>query len=43
MILTAQCDDIAGIDMALAFVARHHGEKAAEDVAGYLEYTGDFR
>ena len=41
--LTPQCDDIAGTDMALAYVARHHGEEAAEDVAGFLEYTGDFR
>ena len=31
------------MDMALAFVARHNGEKVAEDVAAFLEYTGDFR
>ena len=29
--------------MALAFVAEHNGEHAAEEVAGFLEYTGDFR
>lgn len=29
--------------MALAYVMKHHGEKAAEEVAGFLEYTGDFR
>ena len=41
--LTAHWDAFAGTDMALAFVARHHGEHAAEEVAGFLEYTGDFR
>lgn len=29
--------------MALAFVARQNGEEAAQQVAGYLEYSGDFR
>ncbi|CAL5221031.1 g3149 [Coccomyxa viridis] len=33
----------AGTDMALAYVMKHHGEQAAEEVAGFLEYTGDFR
>ncbi len=46
---TGQCsvlmctDPRVGMDMALAFVARHNGEEAAQQVAGYLEYSGDFR
>ena len=34
---------LAGTDMALAFVTKYNGEHAAEEVAGFLEYTGDFR
>ena len=38
------CLDVrAGMDMALAFVARQNGEEAAQQVAGFLEYSGDFR
>ena len=35
--------DGAGIDMALAYVASHHGEQSAEEIAAFLEYAGDFR
>lgn len=39
----AQLTAPTGTDMALAYVMKHHGEQAAEEVAGFLEYTGDFR
>lgn len=33
----------AGIDMALAFIADSNGAETAEEIARYLEYSGDFR
>jgi hypothetical protein len=30
------------MDMALAFLAQKHGREAAQQVAAYAEYTGDF-
>lgn len=32
----------AGIDMALAFVAKYNGQEVAQKVAAYAEYNGDF-
>ncbi len=42
---TALCESIVsgtGIDMALAFIAKHHGKDVAHDVAAYAEYNGDY-